>query len=268
MKDTFTIGEIGKLYNLGSDSLRYYEKKGILKPQRAPNGYRLYTVDDIWRLNLIKSMRKLNFSIDDIQRYLSERTVDSTLAMIEEEMAFIDAKIAPLLAMKEDLAHRLEDLKKDRVVSKQEVVYKALPRREIMLLESAIEKEYEVDWAFRKLENKDETLLSLFANKHRGVFVDDAFYKEGVYTKYEAVFFMLGEAISGISKVLEEGVYATLTYVGDYHQSQGCFERLIKDMAEKGYKKTGKAMEIYKIDIHTTKDPREYVTEIQIPVKI
>ena len=36
----YTIGEIAKLYHLGVDTIRYYEEKGILKPNRGENGYR------------------------------------------------------------------------------------------------------------------------------------------------------------------------------------------------------------------------------------
>ena len=42
MKDYYKINEIARLYGIGVDSLRYYEKLGILKPRRDTNGYRLY----------------------------------------------------------------------------------------------------------------------------------------------------------------------------------------------------------------------------------
>lgn len=43
MKKYFKIGEIAKLYHIGTDSLRYYEKLGILTPKRSENDYRLYS---------------------------------------------------------------------------------------------------------------------------------------------------------------------------------------------------------------------------------
>ena len=43
MKDYYKINEIAKLYGIGVDSLRYYERLGILKPRRDTNGYRLYS---------------------------------------------------------------------------------------------------------------------------------------------------------------------------------------------------------------------------------
>ena len=46
-KDTFKIGELSKLFDIGVDSIRYYEKVGILHPVRNDeNNYRMYTIDD------------------------------------------------------------------------------------------------------------------------------------------------------------------------------------------------------------------------------
>jgi DNA-binding transcriptional MerR regulator len=45
----------------------YYEDLGILKPFRDSNGYRMYNISDIWRLNLIKKLRRLSFPIKKIK---------------------------------------------------------------------------------------------------------------------------------------------------------------------------------------------------------
>ena len=47
MKNYYKIGEISKLYGIGTDSLRYYEELGILHPKRDSNGYRLYNLKDM-----------------------------------------------------------------------------------------------------------------------------------------------------------------------------------------------------------------------------
>jgi len=71
MKKYFKIGEIAKLYHIGTDSLRYYEKLGILTPKRSENDYRLYSLHDIWRLNVIRDLRNLDFSMEQIKDYLN-----------------------------------------------------------------------------------------------------------------------------------------------------------------------------------------------------
>ena len=39
-KDAYTIGEIARIYHIGTDTIRYYERKGLLEPVRGENGYR------------------------------------------------------------------------------------------------------------------------------------------------------------------------------------------------------------------------------------
>lgn len=47
MKQFYKIGEISKLYQIGPDSLRYYEELGLLNPTRGENGYRMYGLNDL-----------------------------------------------------------------------------------------------------------------------------------------------------------------------------------------------------------------------------
>jgi DNA-binding transcriptional MerR regulator len=51
MKQYYKIGEISEIYEIGKDSLIYYEELGIIKPSMGENGYRLYNIKDVWKLN-------------------------------------------------------------------------------------------------------------------------------------------------------------------------------------------------------------------------
>ena len=62
MKEYYKIGEISALYGIGTDSLRYYEEIGILKPHRDNNGYRMYGIGDIRTLNILRDLRTIGFS--------------------------------------------------------------------------------------------------------------------------------------------------------------------------------------------------------------
>ena len=54
MKNYYKINEISKLYGIGVDSLRYYERLGILRPRRDVNGYRLYSLKEMYKLDVYK----------------------------------------------------------------------------------------------------------------------------------------------------------------------------------------------------------------------
>ena len=47
---TYRIGDVANLMGLSRDTLRYYEKRGILSSKKEKNGYRYYTEEDIYRL--------------------------------------------------------------------------------------------------------------------------------------------------------------------------------------------------------------------------
>ena len=64
----FKIGELSKLYNIGVDSIRYYEQVGLLHPKRDPNNnYRLYTLEDIRKLTMIRELLALNMPLEQIK---------------------------------------------------------------------------------------------------------------------------------------------------------------------------------------------------------
>lgn len=69
MKETtrYLIGDVANLIGVSRDTLRYYEKRGILASKKADNGYRYYTDQDISHLVSILYQRKMNISLEDME---------------------------------------------------------------------------------------------------------------------------------------------------------------------------------------------------------
>ncbi|MCC5909758.1 MAG: MerR family transcriptional regulator [Clostridiaceae bacterium] len=267
MKKEYSIGEICKIYNWGADSLRYYEKKGIIAPKRKENGYRVYTLDDIWRLNIIKDLRKLGFSINQIKEYIECRRIDTTIDLMDKEIELIEKEIMPLIALKKNLEKKLKTLKEFRKIEDfEEVKIKKIKERKIIFTEDRLLKEEEVDLAFRELESRDDTKLFLFANKDMGVFISEEGLEEGDYTLYQKAFFFVEENEENYDKLIPEGYFATLIYRGSYKKSQKLFEKVMEFIEEKEYVAKKPAIEIYRFDIHGTAFEEEFITEIQIPL--
>lgn len=82
----YTIGEVSSRLGLSRDTLRFYEKKGIIQPEKQKNGYRTYTYEDIKKLSSIMFYRRLNFSIEDIGRILYKSSFPSYCSMIQEKI--------------------------------------------------------------------------------------------------------------------------------------------------------------------------------------
>ena len=110
MSTYYKIGEIAALYGISTDILRYYEELGILVPRRAPNGYRIYRTEDLWCLNVIRDLRDLGFSMDQIRSYIENRSVGSTLELFQQELCLIDQQIARLQELRDNIITRRETI--------------------------------------------------------------------------------------------------------------------------------------------------------------
>ncbi|WP_256872378.1 MerR family transcriptional regulator [Paenibacillus sp. 79R4] len=82
MDKKYPIGEVAKLTGSTVKTIRYYDEIGLLKPTAyTEGGHRLYSSDDIWRLELIATLRYLDFGIDEIHQLMAgELTVEKALA--------------------------------------------------------------------------------------------------------------------------------------------------------------------------------------------
>ena len=63
--------ELEKELGISKHTIFYYEKEGIVTPQRDANGYRSYSQDDLQKLIMVKFLRNLNISIDDVKAILN-----------------------------------------------------------------------------------------------------------------------------------------------------------------------------------------------------
>jgi len=66
-----TIGKAARQAQVGIDTVRFYERQGLLPAaSRTASGYRLYTADDVDRLRFIRRAKTLGFSLDEIAELL------------------------------------------------------------------------------------------------------------------------------------------------------------------------------------------------------
>jgi DNA-binding transcriptional MerR regulator len=83
-----TVNGVIKASGLSRETLRYYEKMGLLNPQRrATNGYRVYAADDLERLEFILRTKKAGFPIRKIRELLDLRKSVSVTCRLGRDMA-------------------------------------------------------------------------------------------------------------------------------------------------------------------------------------
>lgn len=269
MKDYYKIGEISKIYGIGRDSLMYYEDIGILKPFRDKNGYRMYKLSDIWRLNLIKELRSLNFPMKKIKEYLDDRNIESTKEILNKEIILIDEKIEELLSYKQNIMKRLDTINYElRNLKLYEIDLVYINKRKALELNANITKDEEFDFLIQKLQKDYENRFTILGNNNIGSSFCLDKIKQGIYNEFKSVFCFLEDEEEIYNIIFNEGYYLTLTYKGKYKNNKHYINKMFEYIEEKGYKIISDPIEIYKIDIHETEDINEFITEIQIPVDI
>ena len=108
--DRFTIGEVAQHAHVRTETLRYYERMGLVAPPpRNGANYRLYPQETVRRVQFIKRAQALGFSLKEIIELLALRATPETPCADVRTRAFdkitaIDEKIRMLHAMKQTLA--------------------------------------------------------------------------------------------------------------------------------------------------------------------
>ncbi len=103
------IGELSKQTGVPSKTIRYYEEIGLLpQPQRAANGYRLYSEEDADRLQFIRRARALNFALDEIAEILAFRERNEppcrhVMDLICHQIDEIESRIRDLERIRDEL---------------------------------------------------------------------------------------------------------------------------------------------------------------------
>jgi DNA-binding transcriptional MerR regulator len=110
-----TIGKLATLADISTDTLRFYEREGLIAPSsKSAGGYRLYDEDAVVRLRFIKQARDCGFTLTEIQQLLllrnqSEACCGDVRQRAIEKKLQLEAKIRALSAMSKALDHLIAD---------------------------------------------------------------------------------------------------------------------------------------------------------------
>ena len=108
------IGEVSQLTGVPTPLLRYYEKRGLLGPERSPNGFRSYAPASIARVETIRRLLDHGLGTSQIRELLPYLEPDGApvlsgqaSAMLAQLVADLDHRIADLRAVRDGIARHL-----------------------------------------------------------------------------------------------------------------------------------------------------------------
>jgi MerR family transcriptional regulator, mercuric resistance operon regulatory protein len=104
------IGELAEMTGVNLETVRYYERIGLPRPERTPGGHRNYESEHVRRLSFIRRSRELGFTIDQVRGLLQlvdgrRYTCGEVQAIAFRHIADVRRKIADLRHLEEALAN-------------------------------------------------------------------------------------------------------------------------------------------------------------------
>lgn len=109
-----TIGEVALEFSLSQDTLRFYEKKGLIGPiKKRSSGIRDYQEEDLRRIEFIKCMRDAEIPIDILKQYLDlfdegDNTINMRRILLEEQRDILKNKILKMQEAFEKLNYKID----------------------------------------------------------------------------------------------------------------------------------------------------------------
>ncbi|MFJ8434924.1 MerR family transcriptional regulator [Kitasatospora sp. NPDC094019] len=106
------IGELAAQTGISRDTIRFYERIGLVTGARAANGYRDFPPEAVAWLHYVRTAQTLGFSLAEIARTGEELrgapdTAEALSALFEEKIRLVDARMAELAALRAELAARV-----------------------------------------------------------------------------------------------------------------------------------------------------------------
>lgn len=159
MKQSYTIGEVSNMLGIGIDAIRFYEKKGLVHPQKNPvTQYRYYSMHNILELLDVIYYRELDLSLSDITSILQTGDKDSMKALLAEKRKQAERR----MRYEKQLIKKLEYI---------EGIYDHLDKQSGIEV-ITVPKTY----VLSKSSEKDEIMRSQLANLSKDEFVLSSLY--------------------------------------------------------------------------------------------
>lgn len=112
---TLTRSTLARLAGVSPDTLRHYERKGVLPlPPRSSNGYRRYPQEAVARVQLVQRALAVGFTLDELARVLRERDSGGTPcrkvhALVTERLHALEARLEALTGLRNELQDLLRE---------------------------------------------------------------------------------------------------------------------------------------------------------------
>ncbi len=269
MKEFYTVGEVSKIFNVSTDTLRFYDKINLIKPwKNGDNGYRYYSKAQFEMISTIILLRSLGTPIQKLSQILNYQDASGIEHELLRSIEEIDVKINELQSLKaksSSLCNNIKDTCYD-----EEITVRQLPRLWLLSKEFGAKDELDIEEILKTNHATNEGWLS-FANIISTI--DQEKLKKGEYHSYKIYGFLSEHPCDTESKYLEiiESRLCVCCNARvdriDHSDIDRIYNNMMTFIQDNGYTITGDAIERHVLDLYQGQE-RELTIffKIYIPV--
>ncbi|NDL68323.1 MerR family transcriptional regulator [Anaerotalea alkaliphila] len=276
---TYSIGQVAALTGVSDQTLRYYDRIGLLKPEiiDPANGYRHYSPVQLKTLNVIARLKELGLSLRQIKEALDEQDVRAVFDLLHAQEAVVDQEIDDLFVRRELIERTIENLEIELTYSgNYEVTPKICPLRRFLALRDLHQGEIGyLEVSINELLRKTRRLGFSIESNPILIFADTP---EGIRIRHVAVEVLgnLKEFIPSDTRQGDAGLFVMEVPAGTY---LSCYQRGnmqdIRTALDKirvwaqggGLVLEGDPMEVLLVDYSLVSERQHLLTEVQWRVK-
>ncbi|WP_127534471.1 MerR family transcriptional regulator [Paenibacillus kobensis] len=283
----YSIGQTAKICDISIQTLRYYDKTGLVKPGYVDthSGYRFYSTQNLLHIKIIQDMKAMNFSLEEIDHALKQEHMDLVQRMFADKQEEMRRQIQELEQVQAAIARRVEQIDfLQRIGSGMAeldvlIELKTIPDRLV-----ACERGRHVLEMDTYIMLYTELFQRMKTNGLKPSGYIMSVYHENIMTfnrndtdievciPIESEVRQSGERTVGADfvRVVPGGEYITGMYCG-LPNEQSCkhiYGKLQEWIRLNGYRECGSAMEQYLVDMTQMMKADEFIVELQIPVEL
>lgn len=242
MEELYSTGEFAKLCGCSKDTLFLYDEIGLLKPTIIKkNGYRYYSIRQLFLFNRITSLCQSGLSLHNIKDIFDNENINEYLETLTESLAHLREKEAHLKQSIETLEYTLKFLKSFKKLSTDSA------NPELFNMELEFRKEGKLSAVSESFRWRDSSVfirqmnnaLATMREEHigsesnLGFFIREESFQDGSFD--EMAFCCFGDRYNCDTITRPEGVYLSMMFVGDFTQIPSAFEKLYSYVDSMGF---------------------------------
>lgn len=270
MKDQFLIGELAALFQISTDTLRYYDRIGLIRPDLVgANGYRYYSLRNFFKLSRILFLRDLDLPLEEIKGYMDDKNAEKLVELLMHKQVELDHKIQSMINLRSKIQQKL-DLIHSGNLPQQVVHIKALPERHVLYMSSSDQREPSSVKETLKTYGHLLKYSSWITEGQIYTSVTEDRLKLRDFQQFEYIF-ELAESESSPApqlKTLPASDYACLIFKGPYSEIDHHYHRLLDWIADKNFSIIGHSIEKNIVDYDFSDSADEFISELQIPISM